>query len=77
MAKRIPIMLTIKEAAERVHLSVHFIRTLVWEDKIPYVKAGNKYLVNLGKLVDYLNGDFEYSAPANVAGGIRDLSKAK
>jgi len=79
MGKRIPVMLTVKEVSERVHLPVHFIRTLIWGDTVPnlYVKAGNRYLANLGKLVDYLNGEVESPAPASAVGKIRDLSLAK
>ncbi len=51
----IPTMLTIKDTAKRTNLPEHFIRKLCWENKIAYCMAGNKYLVNLEKLVDYLN----------------------
>lgn len=64
MAKRVPLMLTIKQVAERLKLPVHFIRKLCWEDKISYVKAGNKYLINFGKLIDYLNGETDDSFSA-------------
>ena len=63
MAIRRPIMLTIKQVAERLDLPVHFVRKLCWEDKITYIMAGNKYLINYRKLVDYLNGEEEGSAP--------------
>ena len=51
----IPTMLTIKETAERTNLPEFYIRNLVWENKIPYLKAGKKYLVNLNRFIDYLN----------------------
>ena len=51
----VPTMLSIKETAERTHLSERFIRKLVWNDQIKYVRTGVKYLVNLESLVDYLN----------------------
>lgn len=52
---KIPTMLTIKETARVTNLPVNFIRQLVWDNKIVYTKAGTKYLVNLDKLVEYLN----------------------
>lgn len=51
----IPTMLTIRDCAERTNLSQTYIRKLVWDNKIVYVKTGRKYLVNLERLVDYLN----------------------
>ena len=51
----IPTMLSIRETAQRTHLSETYIRKLVWENKISYVMTGKKYLVNLERLVDYLN----------------------
>lgn len=52
---KIPTMLTVKETARVTNLPVNFIRQLVWDNKIVYTKAGCKYLVNLEKLVEYLN----------------------
>ena len=54
---KIPTMLTINETAKVTNLPVNFIRQLVWDNKIVYTKAGNKYLVNLEKFIEYLNGD--------------------
>jgi len=48
-------MMTIKEAAEKTGLAAHFIRQLVLQNKIVYVSAGRKYLLNYEKLLDYLN----------------------
>ena len=52
---KIPTMLTVKETARVTNLPVNFIRQLVWDNKIVYTKAGCKYLVNLEKLIEYLN----------------------
>ncbi len=54
--KKIPEMLTIREAAGRTGLSYDFIRKLCLQGKIVFVRVGSKYLVNMGKLVDFLNG---------------------
>ena len=51
----VPTMLSIKETAERTNLSETYIRKLVLNNKIVFVKTGKKYLVNLERLVDYLN----------------------
>lgn len=54
----IPCMITINEAAQIVKLAKYHIRQLVLQDKVKYVKAGRKYLLNLDSLIDYLkNGD--------------------
>lgn len=54
----IPTMLGIREAAIRTGLSYDHIRKLCLQGKIVYVRAGNKYLVNLEKLVEFLqNGE--------------------
>lgn len=51
----IPRMVPIRKAAELTGLSYDYIRKLCINDQIVYVRAGNKYIVNLGKLIDFLN----------------------
>ena len=51
----IPTMITIKEAAGQTGLSYDYIRKLCLQGKIVYVKAGCKFLINMEKLVEYLN----------------------
>jgi len=51
----VPRMATIKEAARIFSLSEHYIRQLVISGTIVATKTGNKYLVNVGKLAEYLN----------------------
>lgn len=53
--RNIPVMWTIKEASQNTGLSYDFIRKLCLQNKIVFVKAGCKYLVNSEKLVEYLN----------------------
>lgn len=53
----IPIMLPIKEVAKQTGLSYNYIRTLCLQNKIRYVKTGSKYLVNMNKFIEFLNGD--------------------
>lgn len=54
---RIPQMLTIKETAKITGLAEYFIRKLVNENKISFIKTGRKTLVNLEKLISFLNGE--------------------
>lgn len=53
---KIPEMLTIKEASTRTGLSYYAIRELCMNNKITYITVGKKYLVNMGKLSEFLNG---------------------
>lgn len=56
----VPIMLTINEVREKTGFSYEFVRQLIRENKVVYVKAGKKFLINWEKLVEYLNkGDQE------------------
>lgn len=50
-----PTMLTIKQTAERTGLAVHYIRQLCLQGKIVYRKAGNKFLINYERFIDFLN----------------------
>ena len=56
MYQQIPVMLPIREAANQTGLSYDFIRKLCLEDRIVYVRAGKKFLINMDMFVDYLNG---------------------
>lgn len=51
----IPTMVTIKAAAGQTGLSYEFIRKLCLQNKIVFVRAGTKYLINMEKLVEFLN----------------------
>lgn len=50
-----PQMATINETAEIVGLAKHYIRQLVLQNKIRHIRAGKKHLVNVEKLIEYLN----------------------
>lgn len=50
-----PTMKTINEAAEITGLAKYFIRQLALKNQIKNVRAGKKILVNIEKLVEYLN----------------------
>ncbi len=71
----IPRMMTIKETAEITHLPQHFIRQLVLQKKIVFIRAGTRYLINLERLIDYLNtGDIE-ADEVEMLGGIRKIAE--
>ena len=51
----IPTMLTIRETSNRTGVSYDAIRKLCLQDKIVYIRAGKKYLINFEKFCEYLN----------------------
>lgn len=53
---KIPRMETIKNTAALFKLPLHFVRQKVNSGEIVAVRAGNKYLVNVDKFAEYLNG---------------------
>ena len=52
---QIPKMVSLAEASKESGLSYDFIRKLCLQNKIVYVRAGVKYLINWDKLVEFLN----------------------
>lgn len=55
MSNNIPKIRTIKEAAKETGLSYHCLRTMCLDNKIVYFRAGTKFMINLDKLIEYLN----------------------
>lgn len=53
--QKIPRMLTIKQVAMEFGLAEHFVRELAKSGKIICVRAGNKFLINADKLIEFLN----------------------
>lgn len=53
--EKIPTMKSIFECSQITGLAKYHVRQLVLQDKIKYVKAGRKYLVNLESLIEYPN----------------------
>lgn len=56
MELKIPTMVTLAEASKQTGLSYDYLRKLCLTGQITHIRAGKKYLINLEKLVDYLNG---------------------
>lgn len=50
-----PTMKTIKQISETSGISYERIRQLCLQGKIVFIKAGNKYLINEEKFIEYLN----------------------
>ena len=59
--RSMPRMRTLKECALETGLNYEFLRKLCLQKKIVHIKSGNKYIVNLDRLIDYLNGEVEAS----------------
>lgn len=53
----VPTMLPIKEVSSRTGLRYEFLRQLCLNSEIVHVRAGNKYLINYEKFLEYLNGN--------------------
>lgn len=54
-SKPLPTMRTIKQSARAAGIPEHFLRQLVKQQKVVYVKAGNRFLINFDCLIDFLN----------------------
>lgn len=50
-----PKMMTVKQVSEQTGISEFHIRRLIKANRIKYIRAGAKYLVNFDKFVEYLN----------------------
>ena len=46
---------TINDCAKMTSLSKFHVRQLVRQNKVKYIRAGTKYLVNINSLIDYFN----------------------
>ena len=54
---KIPHLETIKKTAEIFGLHEYFVRQKVINGEVVAVRAGRKWLVNIERFADYLNGD--------------------
>ena len=53
---KIPRMEGIKRTADILGLPVHFVRAKVLSGEVVAVRAGRRFLVNVDKFIEYLNG---------------------
>ena len=51
----IPTMLSIKDAAAVTGLSYSYIRSLVLQNKIVFIRSGRKVFINMEKFAEFLN----------------------
>ena len=83
-----PTVLTVKNAVERIKsdcpetaISEHFLRQLIRDGVLPELKAGNKLLVNMDVLAEYLahpNAEkFRPKPKDNGVNGIRPVGKRR
>lgn len=54
----------LRAADPKTALTVHALRSLVKTGELPSVRAGNKYLINMAVLEDYLTNPKEVSEEA-------------
>lgn len=74
---QIPKMLSIAQTAKVIGLAKHYVRQLVLQGKVKYIRSGVKYLLNLDSLINYLNnGDDAKVTVSNssrkIKGGLYD-----
>ena len=55
--KKVPRMATIKTASAESGLSYDAIRKMCLQKKIAFIRSGTKYLINMDRFIDYLNGE--------------------
>lgn len=53
--EKIPVLKTINEASQFVGLARYHLRQLVKQNKIKFILAGKKVLINMDSLIEYLN----------------------
>lgn len=51
----VPTMVTLKEASRQTGLSYDYLRKMCITGQVVHIRAGQKILVNLEKLVEFLN----------------------
>lgn len=51
----VPTMVTIQEASDLTHINYHALWKMCKTNKIVHIKCGNRYLINMEKLVEFLN----------------------
>ena len=56
VTRPLPRMRTIKECAAELNIPVYALRRWVKSGEVPALYCGKKALINLDKLIDYLNG---------------------
>ncbi len=58
-------VLTLPEAAKRLRATVYFVRTIIADGEIPYVKIGKKFCVTSGDLDKWVERNRQYAGDEN------------
>lgn len=51
----VPTMATIKQASKETGLSYDYLRKMCITGQIVHIRAGNKIMINMEKLIEFLN----------------------
>jgi len=63
MSKELPVMMSIDEIVSAFKVSRYLVRMAIFENKIPYIKSGKKYLISKDRMIEYLsNGECRKNA---------------
>lgn len=57
--KPLPRMRTVNETAKELHLPVYALRQWIKAGDLPAIYCGKKALLNLDRVIDFLNGERE------------------
>ena len=85
---RIPVVLTVKDAVHKIKedcpgtaITENYLRQLIKDGVLPEQKAGNKVLINLDVLIEYLSNPtaekFQPKAKVIGFGGIRPIAAGR
>ena len=86
--KKIPVVLTVKDAVHKIKedcpgtaITENYLRQLIKDGVLPELKAGNKVLINLDVLIEYLSDPtaekFRSKAKVLGFGGIRPVATGR
>ena len=54
---KVPTMVTIKEASKKTRLTYNAIRKMCINNEIIFIRVGSKFMINLDRLIEKLNGN--------------------
>ena len=86
--KKIPVVLTVKDAVHKIKedcpgtaITENYLRQLIKDGVLPELKAGNKVLINLDVLIEYLSDptaeQFRPKAKVLGFGGMRPVATGR
>lgn len=86
--RKIPVVLTVKDAVHKIKedcpgtaVTEHYLRQLIRDGVLPNLRAGNKQLINLDVLIEYLTDPtaekFQPKTKVYPFGGIRPVAAGR